>query len=37
MGQATDMSIVNKQLKIFQHVNETLGQLIAQGLNVTIN
>ena len=37
MGQATNTSIVNKQLKLFQYVNETLGQRIAQGLNMTLS
>ncbi|KAH0826396.1 catalase-like domain-containing protein [Lanmaoa asiatica] len=37
LGQATDTNVINRQLKVFQHVNETLGQLIAQGLNMTIS
>jgi catalase len=36
LGQASDMDIRIKQCRIFQHVNETLGQAIANGVNVTL-
>ncbi|KAH7923317.1 catalase-domain-containing protein [Leucogyrophana mollusca] len=36
LGQASDMDIRTKQCKIFAHVNETLGQAIAKGVNVTL-
>lgn len=36
LGQASDMTIRTKQCQLFQHVNETLGQAIAMGVNVTL-
>ncbi|KAG1830450.1 catalase-like domain-containing protein [Suillus variegatus] len=36
LGQASDMAIRTKQCQLFQHVNETLGQAIAMGVNVTL-
>ncbi|KAG2138415.1 catalase-like domain-containing protein [Suillus bovinus] len=36
LGQASDMAIRTKQCQLFQHVNETLGQAIAKGVNVTL-
>lgn len=36
LGQASDMAIRTKQCLLFQHVNETLGQAIAMGVNVTL-
>ncbi|KAG1728898.1 catalase-like domain-containing protein [Suillus lakei] len=36
LGQASDLAIRTKQCQIFQHVNETLGQTIAMGVNVTL-
>ncbi|KAG2142959.1 catalase-like domain-containing protein [Suillus clintonianus] len=36
LGQASDMAIRLKQCQIFYHVNETLGQAIAAGVNITL-
>ncbi|KAG2096720.1 catalase-like domain-containing protein [Suillus discolor] len=36
LGQASDIAIRTKQCQLFQHVNETLGQAIAMGVNVTL-
>ncbi|KAG1846331.1 catalase-like domain-containing protein [Suillus tomentosus] len=36
LGQASDMTIRTKGCQLFQHVNETLGQAIAMGVNVTL-
>ncbi|KAG1786169.1 catalase-like domain-containing protein [Suillus plorans] len=36
LGQASDVAIRTKQCQLFQHVNETLGQAIAMGVNVTL-
>ncbi|KAG2074397.1 catalase-domain-containing protein [Suillus decipiens] len=36
LGQATDLAIRTKQCKVFYHVNATLGEAIAKGVNVTL-
>lgn len=36
LGQASDLAIRTKQCKIFYHVNATLGEAIAKGVNVTL-
>ncbi|TFK42776.1 catalase-like domain-containing protein [Crucibulum laeve] len=37
LGLATDARIKQKQVHIFAHVNATLGQRIAQGVNITLS
>lgn len=37
LGQATNPAIRLKQCQLFVHVNATLGERIAQGVNVTLN
>ncbi|KXN88045.1 Catalase [Leucoagaricus sp. SymC.cos] len=37
LGLASNPAIRQKQVKIFSHVNATLGERIAKGVNVTVN
>lgn len=37
LGQATDTRVKTKQLAIFAHVNQTLAERIAAGINMTLS